>query len=467
MKQVHRRFLSLVITLVGFLAIAQWVGQEQEELKVEAENVSKDAKIFSTLSPLEVDRIELRNQHGRFTLVRERRGQDEVGRWLVEAPHAFQADVIVVEGVLAQALPMRRRLTVPNPEKLPLAERLKSYGLAEPREVVTLTSGEKVETVRFGMSNAFDKSLYAYLEASQEIVTVPDSLRHQLGKSLFDLRNKQLIEFEPARINGLVIKYGERLLRFEKDGGRWSLSDGTSVLPVALDRMEDLVQDLRALKFNRIIDEDAMSSAAKGLLERGWTFQLTGEGETDLSLKLALREVDDIETLFGANAQGGPVGELVRGRWPSLLKGGFQGLIERRVLPFDLGAARSIELRDGSKTSRFERSDEGAWKVVAPAERALNLSRLKGLFHTVNSLEQVRVISEEISLEQASAARAISTSRSLLVEFQGEEFTLHPQSGEEPNEVWTNQRVLQVDANRLADILWQPSDYLTDVEDGN
>ena len=72
MKQVHRRFLSLLITLIGFLAIAHWVGQDQEALKVSAETESKDAKIFSFLSPLEVDGLSLRNEHGEFELVRER-----------------------------------------------------------------------------------------------------------------------------------------------------------------------------------------------------------------------------------------------------------------------------------------------------------------------------------------------------------------------------------------------------------
>ena len=35
----------------GFLAFAGWVGQEQEELKVEVETESKDAKIFRFLAP--------------------------------------------------------------------------------------------------------------------------------------------------------------------------------------------------------------------------------------------------------------------------------------------------------------------------------------------------------------------------------------------------------------------------------
>ena len=67
MKQVHRRFISLLITLVAFLGIAHWVGEDQEELKVEAETESKDAKIFSFLSPLDVDGLELVNRDRKST----------------------------------------------------------------------------------------------------------------------------------------------------------------------------------------------------------------------------------------------------------------------------------------------------------------------------------------------------------------------------------------------------------------
>ena len=86
MKQVHRRLLSLAITLVAFLAFAGWVGQEQEELKVEVETESKDAKIFFCfLSPFDVDGIVMENSHGRFELIRERDRAEDIGRWRLNA----------------------------------------------------------------------------------------------------------------------------------------------------------------------------------------------------------------------------------------------------------------------------------------------------------------------------------------------------------------------------------------------
>ena len=117
MKQVHRRLLSLAITLVAFLAFAGWVGQEQEELKVEVETESKDAKIFSFLSPFDVDGIVMENSHGRFELIRERDRAEDIGRWRLNAPMELDADLVVVEGILAQALPIRRRLDVPQPSQ--------------------------------------------------------------------------------------------------------------------------------------------------------------------------------------------------------------------------------------------------------------------------------------------------------------------------------------------------------------
>ena len=84
-KRVHRRLLSLAITLVAFLAFAGWVGQEQEELKVEVETESKDAEFF-VFEPFDVDGIVMENSHGRFELIRERDRAEDIGRWRLNAP---------------------------------------------------------------------------------------------------------------------------------------------------------------------------------------------------------------------------------------------------------------------------------------------------------------------------------------------------------------------------------------------
>ena len=41
---------------------------------------------------------------------------------------------------------------------------------------------------------------------------------------------------------------------------------------------------------------------------------------------------------------------------------------------------------------------------------------------------------------------------------------MHPQSGEEPTEVWIDSEVMQVDATRLGDILWRLDDYTLTAE---
>ena len=457
MKQVHRRFLSLLITLIGFLAIAHWVGQDQEALKVSAETESKDAKIFSFLSPLEVDGLSLSNEHGEFELVRERSSSDDVGRWKVVKPQVFDADLLVVEGILAQALPIRRRLVVPNPENLSLEKRLENYGMRPAPESLTLRRGTQTETVDFGMGNAFDKSLYAHLRATNEIVTVADTLRHQLKKSIFDLRKKQLVEFERSKVTSLNITHQGKALEFQKRDGRWSLRNTKMEAPVAKDRMDDLLQDLRALKFNRIIAEEAPALGSEDFPKDIWRFSLTFTDGTNEALTLGLGTVDEIETLLGYREQGGPVGELVRGRWPSLLKGGFMGLVDRRVLPFDLGEATSIEMSLGKESLRLHQAD-GIW-LNTDETFLIDQARIKGLIHTMNSLEQVRLVSVEISLEDAVTQRAIAETTSLRVAYQGESFQVHPQAGEEPNELWVNGQVVQVDATRLSDVLWGPTDY--------
>ena len=466
MKQVHRRLLSLGITLVAFLAFAGWVGQEQEELKVEVETESKDAKIFSFLSPFDVDGIVLENSHGRFELTRERDSAEDIGRWRLSAPKKLEADLVVVEGILAQALPIRRRLDVPNPQNKPFEERLKDYALGKPAQTLTLKSGDKAETVQFGMGNSFDKSVYARLMQTDTIVTVADTLRHQLEKSLFDLRQKQLVEFERNAVVSLRVELGDKLLDFRKEASGWRLFDGAEAEPVALQRMEDLLQDLGALKFNRILSEELPEDLKLDTMKNRWVFTLNDGGEAPVVVSLILDVVDELEVLLGHNQGGGPYGELVRGRWPSLLKGGFQGLVDRRVIPVDTQSSLSITLRDGDGSVELISDENGEnWRFEGAPEKSVDQSRVKGLTHILNSLERVRTIAKNITLEQARELRAISTTRALSVKRGAETFTMYPQSGEEPTEVWIDSQVMQVDATRLGDILWNLDDYTLNVEE--
>ena len=65
----------------------------------------------------------------------------------------------MVEGILAQALPIRRRLDVPNPHNKPLEERLRDYALVKPAQPPSRAATKK--KLSFGMGNSFDKSVYA------------------------------------------------------------------------------------------------------------------------------------------------------------------------------------------------------------------------------------------------------------------------------------------------------------------
>ena len=105
------------------------------------------------------------------------------------------------------------------------------------------------------------------------------------------------------------------------------------------------------------------------------------------------------------------------------------------------------------------------WRFEGASEKPVDQSRVKGLIHILNSLERVRVIAKNITLDQAREMRAISTTRALSVKRGAETFTMHPQSGEEPTEVWIDSQVMQVDATRLGDILWSLDDYVLNVEE--
>lgn len=202
-------------------------------------------------------------QSGAANSARTRLRRDQ-SRWVFEAPITTRAAKTPVELAVndLNALRVARFLSAEN---APAAE---ATGLAAPRLRVTLEGNARRETLQLGLpaspAGSDSVELYARLDwrsvpSSAErpvlfTVNVPTSLLATLEQAQTSLREKRVLDLDPARVTGLAVSApGLPDLRIQKlDSGAWQIAASASPLradPAVVERLLQRLQLLEAVRF--------------------------------------------------------------------------------------------------------------------------------------------------------------------------------------------------------------------------
>ena len=168
-------------------------------------------------------------------------------KWRLRQPIDFPADGPAVESLLQQIADTKAERRI----KLTEAEPLATYGLdgdgKRARVSVTLKGDDKVPDLIVGQTTPVGYSAFARVEGRDEILVVPLLLHTGVKKSVFDLRNKQLFDIDPANVTAMEIGVGERTVRMERRGDAWVIVSPQQI-PADPDQARALVSSLNAIQ---------------------------------------------------------------------------------------------------------------------------------------------------------------------------------------------------------------------------
>jgi hypothetical protein len=137
--------------------------------------------------------------------------------WRLLGPVAAPADQGAVEGLLDQLHQALAKSFVPGPAA--------QYGLDTPTVEVSLLLGDERAEKRLRVgAPAPGGTYYAQDPSRQAVFTVDSSLVGQLGKSVFELRDKKPLKFARDQVDRIELQRPGQLLAAAKDtAGVWSL----------------------------------------------------------------------------------------------------------------------------------------------------------------------------------------------------------------------------------------------------
>src|SRR2546426_3151638 len=200
-------FILLVI-LGGYVYLTEIRGKEerqkQEESKKKAFQVEQ--KDISEISLIYPDR----------TIAAVKKGEKQ---WEITSPAGVQADSDEWESLASNFPQIDRNDTVAQN-----AQDLTSFGLKDPSlKVSAKTKDGKALEILFGSENPKKTYNYAKLGGSNDVFLTGSNWSRTFTKTVSDVRNKKLLEFETDDVDGVKIAENTKELEAQKSGENWQL----------------------------------------------------------------------------------------------------------------------------------------------------------------------------------------------------------------------------------------------------
>ncbi len=319
-----------------------------------------------------------------FTLARrgERvRLQKAAGKWRIEEPLSGDSDADAVERLVGSLESLRIS------HDLGKQSDLGPFNLKDPaiRLEVQAIGRTAPPSLSLGDDAPTGGGTYARVDDSDKVLIVTGASTLQ-GASLYSLRDKTFLKFDPARLTGCRIIRGKEEVDLARSEGKWHLSAPVSA-PADDSTVSDLLFALERLTVGEFLDRVPTADllGSRGLRPPATRVVLTGEewkGEKDLA--------------FG-NAEGGNLyalhpgtGSLVRvpDSIEAKLKSSPADLRKKDILPFsryDISRLRITGI--GATPLELERKSDKEWNRVSPSPGTLGDDPVDLLLRNLSDLK--------------------------------------------------------------------------------
>ena len=347
-----------IIIWLLFLAVAGTLYFMSEAVDRRSQEQERESNRLVHLSdPLNVVSFSISGKEIPKTIRIERR--DAEHRWEMVKPVLYEADSMQVGRLISTVLDGQIKGRIEKPGDL------KQFGLDPPAIKLTLTDRQGDQAVLWlGHLSPTKEFAYASAPGKNEVWLVEPTLRGAVNRSVFELRDKSVLDFVVNKVEGLELNTGKQPLKLKRlQGGadaRWQFSDGAEADASAVEDVLLVVHGLMAVDFlDQGIDLKKM-----GLEEPSGGVVLAMEGGGKKGLLIG-GKVTGRDERYVRRLSGGPVMVVKERSLDRLRRVTRFSLSQRRLLRFPREAAVALSVeRGGRKLSYAKRG--GVWVRTQP-----------------------------------------------------------------------------------------------------
>ncbi len=366
-----RRTAAAVIVAAGLFGYLYFV--ESKKVPKDSESPqAKREKVFPGLDKLKVKSFTLKKRNGEVVQA-EKNGE----AWTLVSPRETSADSGEI-GTLLEALQNLETEEIVAESASDLAP----FGLNEPKVTVSLVAEGAAKPFEFEMGDNVPagSGLFARVPGKPRLFTVSSTLENTLGKTAFELRDRNLVKVKKDAIQSVeVVEKGRvsfKLVRGAKGEDDWKVEApvATRAARFAVDSFLGLIENLR---MDSIVTEEAKpQDLAKYGLSGAPRRVILSVGQAEpVTLEIG-KKADDGKYYAGAGSS-----KLVALISPALaddLDKGLKNMRSTRLLDVATYEVTSFDVTSAGATKTFTKStskgkdgiDQVLWKSTAPTKNA-------------------------------------------------------------------------------------------------
>lgn len=348
----------------------------------------------------------------------EKRG----GTWYLTSPIGVKADVQAIERILSELL-LFQVVTFEADDAEPLApSELTKYGLGAPRIQVRLTDTDQTYALDIGSTlptetgsprHVYVKSAVSrqQLAVSKEGVGIPavdsqepidsdsqytdgyysifivrDAIYHLLNKSVFDLRDKRVIDFQRTATNRFVISIkGEQDTVCTKGyDNRWELQTPTGKIKADAKAVDDLLFGVDSLEAVAFVESPAKHLQTYGLAAPPIKVAFTQRGEEKPTILLIGDTAED-GTVYVKAEHSSQIVRVKRELIDKIAQG-TAWLRDKQILNFHIDDAIRLTLRSEDAEPLTCQRLGTSWRLTAPVKEAANNTAVNAIIYELDTL---------------------------------------------------------------------------------
>ena len=327
--------------------------------------------------------------------------------WHVTSPIEAKADAQEIERILSELL-LLQVVTFEADEAETLApSELTKYGLGAPRIQVQLTDTDRTYALDIGstvptetgssrhvyVKSAVSKEALGTLTADSHstegphaISIVPDDIYHLLNKSVFDMRDKRVIDFQRTATNRFVISINAEQEAVCTKGydNIWELQTPTEKIKADAKAVDDLLFGVDSLEAVAFVESPAKHLQTYGLAAPAIKVAFTQHGE-ETPTTLLIGDAADDGTVYVKAEHSSQIVRVKRGLIDKIALG-TAWLRDKQILNFHIDDAIRLTLRSEDAEPLTCQRLGTSWRLTAPVKEAANNIAVNAIIYELDNL---------------------------------------------------------------------------------
>jgi len=267
------------------------------------------------------------------------------------------------------------------------------YGLNPERGKIIVAHNDQADTVYLGDKSPTGSFVFARKSGSPDVFLTSTTLKSNIEKTLFDLREKKALSFEKVNVRSFTLKCRNGEFSVVKSGGDWKVTN-KGEFDADKAEIDKILNRLNSEKAKEFVDENPSNLSRYGLSRPIARIDLMlGQNSARKSLLIG-RESG--ASYYAKDDSKKPV-FLVDSSFVSLLNPDLYTLRKKDLADFKNSEINKFELEFSGQNIVCNKDTSGTWMINQPEPRKAKSWEIASITRKASQLEVVKFVDDNPS----------------------------------------------------------------------